>query len=75
MLTLTKAAHGIDSPARRKGEGPAAWTTVRLLHLHKVITELEQGPEKGNLHESQRIERGRKMGAGSGGQRKTARTD
>lgn len=72
MLTPKKAVHGIDSPARHKVEGPVVWTTVRLLRLHSVITELEQVPEKGNLHESQRIEQGRKMGAGNGGRRKTA---
>ena len=52
MLTPKKAVHGIDSPARHKVEGPVAWTTVRLLHLHSVLTELEQVPEKGDLRES-----------------------
>lgn len=52
LLTPKKAVCGIDSPASQKVEGLAACMTVRLLHLHKVITELEQVPEKGNLAES-----------------------
>ena len=49
LLTPKKAVHQIDS---QRVEGQSACMTAWLLHLHKVLTELEQVPEKGNLNES-----------------------
>lgn len=50
--TTETAVYRIDSPARQQVEGLAVCRTVRLPHLHKVRTKLEQVPDEGNLNGS-----------------------